>query len=175
MSFSSPLSLSCATLPLPCPRILLSAYITLQIAEAPIISGRPSRAGQAWWRGGAHIALLVAQGVHRPFGTKDRAPKFVGEASRVYRAVVVCGRYDFEDLFQSETVCLCFLHCCLACSILFGFRHSFLLFSHQSLETDHLAVASPTPSSICFLKLLFSPQLGRFSGVAGRLSGRRRR
>lgn len=78
--FSSPLP-CIATFSLPCPRILLSAHFAVQVAEAPVVSGRPSRAGQAWRGGGTHIALLLAQGVHCSFGTKDRAPKHCEELS----------------------------------------------------------------------------------------------
>lgn len=52
-------------------RLLFTCMCTSppQTAEAPIISERPSRAGQARRGGGADIALLVAQGVHLSFGT----------------------------------------------------------------------------------------------------------
>ena len=88
--FPSPLA-CVATFSLPCPRILPSAHIAVQIAEAPIVSARPSRAGQAWRRGGARIALLVAQGVHCSLGTKDRARS--AAKNRVRREAYGCSLY----------------------------------------------------------------------------------
>lgn len=39
-----------------------------QVAEASVISGRPSRPGQAGWGGSSDITLLMAQGVHTHVG-----------------------------------------------------------------------------------------------------------